>query len=59
MLILGALLVLIAFGSFIYMYFEKEFTLLNVGKAIVALLFGVHIFMNLMLMESQSLTIVR
>lgn len=45
MLILGALLFLIAIGSFIYMYFEKEFVLLNVGKAIVALLFGVLILM--------------
>lgn len=41
MLILGALFALFAVGSFIYMYVEKEFTFLNVSKAIGALLFGV------------------
>ncbi len=41
MLILGASMVFIAVGTFIYMYVEKEFTLLNIGKFIGALLMGV------------------
>ncbi len=45
MLISGALLVLFAVGFFIYMYFEKDFTLLNVVKAIASLLCGVLFLM--------------
>jgi len=41
MLILGVLFVLIAVGTCIYMYVEKEFTFLNVSKTIGSLLFGV------------------
>lgn len=43
MLILGALLVLFAVVIFIFMYANKEFTLLNVVKTISAFLIGVLI----------------
>lgn len=41
LLIVGVLLVLIAVLWFIYMYYEKEFTFLNVVKTVGAFLIGV------------------